>query len=92
MHATMPLRKQGKQLAAKPSFSGAHATGLPKKRCRLSSSAANAAPREANGPTRKRFTKAEQKRFKRFQRHAKEVGLLVSHNAYELYFRDHLAD
>ncbi|MBV8145206.1 MAG: hypothetical protein JO184_09390 [Gammaproteobacteria bacterium] len=42
--------------------------------------------------SKKRLTKAEQKRFKRFQQGAKKAGLLVSRNAYELYFRDHLVE
>ena len=46
----------------------------------------------ATSPVQKRLTKAEQKRFKRFQKGAKKAGLLVSRSAYELYFRGHLAE
>ena len=50
------------------------------------------APKLRTSLVRKRLTKAEQKRFKRFQKGARKAGLLVTRNAYELYFRDHLAE
>ena len=92
MRAMMPPRKQSKRLAAKPSSSAARTIGLAKKRRRLSPGTAESALGQDEGAVRKRFTKDEKKRFKRFQKYAKKAGLLVSRNAYELYFRDDLAD
>jgi len=39
---------------------------------------------------REPFTKAEKKKFREFQKDALKVGLLVTRNSYELYFRDRL--
>ena len=84
MRATMPPRKQSKRLAAKPSSSAARATGPAKKRRRLSPGTAEPALRQRNGASRKRLTKTEQKRFKRFQKDAKKAGLLVSRISHRL--------
>jgi hypothetical protein len=88
----MPPRKQSKRLAAKPSSSAARTTGLAEKRRRLSPGTAESALGQDKVAVRKRFTNAETKRFKRLHKYAKKAGLLVSRNAFELYFRDHLAD
>ena len=88
----MPPSKQSKRLAAKTSSLAARTIGVAKKHRRLSPGRAVSALAQDKGAVRRRFTKAEKKRFKRFQKYAKKAGLLVSRNAYELYFRDDLAD
>ena len=79
------------RLAGKPPASSEHATGLAKKR-RPSRDMAETALQQPRGAIKKRLTKAEQKRFKRFQKGARKAGLLVSRNTYELYFRDHFTE
>jgi hypothetical protein len=87
----MPRRKQGKRAAAKSSASAGRTAGPAKKR-RLSPHTAEATVRRTDETIKKPLTKAEQKRFKRFQKGARKAGLLVTRKAYELYFSDHLAE
>jgi len=46
-------------------------------------------PPESRATKRFRFRRGERQKFKSFQKKAKRVGLLVSKDSYELYFRDH---
>jgi hypothetical protein len=87
----MRSKKQRKGLIAKPS-SRAPAGSLAKRPNRRSRSAEGADLRRPDETVERRFAASEQIRFKRFQKGARKVGLLVSWDAYDLYFRDQFGD